>query len=73
MYRRWCAQGSKVLGILMLISLILYQAVFQYQTVLVTHWSTDKYKWTAEETTDLSSLNYTISCKSSDTSSGQWC
>lgn len=46
-YGHWCMNGSLLLSLFTLVGIVFYQAVAQYQTVLVTHWSSDQYGWSS--------------------------
>jgi len=51
-YCRWFKSGSIALAVLMLLFVSLAQGLSQYQSIMVTHWSQDKYGWTAKELGD---------------------
>ncbi|CAL6094608.1 Xenobiotic-transporting_ATPase / Multidrug resistance-associated protein [Hexamita inflata] len=44
-YKKWFTSGSLVLGLLTIILYAISTAITQYQTVMVSHWATDKYGW----------------------------
>lgn len=60
-YAKWCKSGAIGLGILTLILLVIAQAATQYQTILISHWSQDKYGWTKKEKLNLDAYTITLS------------
>ena len=46
-YWKWIKSGSSWLIIFTLMTLIFATSVQQYQAIMITHWTADKYKWTA--------------------------
>ncbi|CAL5989372.1 Xenobiotic-transporting_ATPase / Multidrug resistance-associated protein [Hexamita inflata] len=48
-YKKWITSGSIALCLITLFLLIVQTGINQYQTIMVSHWSSDKYGWTAKE------------------------
>ncbi|CAL6071291.1 Xenobiotic-transporting_ATPase / Multidrug resistance-associated protein [Hexamita inflata] len=48
-YKKWVTSGSIALCLMTLFLLIVQTGINQYQTIMVSHWSSDKYGWTAKE------------------------
>ncbi|CAL6010692.1 Xenobiotic-transporting_ATPase / Multidrug resistance-associated protein [Hexamita inflata] len=44
-YKKWFTSGSLVLGLLTVMLYAISTAITQYQTVMVSHWASDKYGW----------------------------
>ena len=63
-YAKWCKSGAVGLGVITIILLVIAQAATQYQTILISHWSQDKYGWTADEDLNKGAGSMTMSgCK----------
>ncbi|CAL6091960.1 Xenobiotic-transporting_ATPase / Multidrug resistance-associated protein [Hexamita inflata] len=48
-YKKWVTSGSIALSIITLLLLVTQTGINQYQTIMVSHWASDKYGWTAKE------------------------
>lgn len=46
-YWKWIKSGPAGLIVFTLLTLIFATSVQQYQAIMITHWTADKYKWTA--------------------------
>lgn len=64
-YSKWCKNGVIGLGVVALIILIIAQAATQYQTILISHWSQDQYKWTEREHPNTDVMFFMKNCENS--------
>ncbi|CAL6091952.1 Xenobiotic-transporting_ATPase / Multidrug resistance-associated protein [Hexamita inflata] len=59
-YKKWFYSGSTTLAVFLIFILVLNQSITQYQNILVSHWSSDKYGWTAKNQSQGHSTDVTI-------------
>jgi len=49
-YKTWMKAGSSIIAVFAIILLMLNEGTAQYSQMLVSHWASDKYGWTKQET-----------------------